>query len=164
MERWISCLSEWLGRLVSLFLLFLIALVMFNVTARYGFNYVVIGLQELEWHLFSAIFLLGASYAIKTGSHVRVDVFYENFSERTQGYIDIFGTVFFLIPFCGLVAWYSVDFVKESYDLGEVSINPGGLSHRWLIKAVIPLSFGLMAISSLELLLRSIRKIQGRAS
>nr|WP_252858183.1 TRAP transporter small permease subunit [Photobacterium angustum] len=85
--------------------------------------------------------------------------FYERLSRKSQAIIDILGTLFFLLPFCLLVTWYGIDFAKESYSLGETSGDPGGLAYRWIIKAMIPLSFGLMAISGLGLVVHSLNTL-----
>ena len=73
----------------------------------------------------------------------------------------LFGTLLLLLPFCGLVAWYGWDFAKEAYELGEISSDPGGLTHRWIIKGMIPLSFLLMALSGIGLLLTSVNSLLG---
>ncbi len=158
-ERVINRISDCLGWIAATLFLLLLVNVFYDVIMRYLFNDVSIGLQELEWHLFSAVFLLGVPYAIKTGGHVRVDVIYEGLSRRTQGIIDILGTLFLLFPFCLLVFWYAIDFAKEAYDLGETSGDPGGLPYRWIIKAVIPFSFFFMAVSGLGLLIHSINSV-----
>jgi TRAP-type mannitol/chloroaromatic compound transport system permease small subunit len=137
----------------------LLANVVYDVVMRYVFNDVSIAFQELEWHLFSAVFLLGIPYAIKASGHVRVDIIYERLSNRAQAIIDILGTLIFLLPFCLLVAWFGIDFAKESYSLGETSGDPGGLAYRWIIKAVIPLSFLFMAVSGLGMLFHALNRI-----
>ncbi|CSB14952.1 dicarboxylate transporter [Vibrio cholerae] len=103
--------------------------------------------------------MLGIPYAIKAGGHVRVDLFYERLSMKAQAVIDILGTLFFLLPFCLLVVYFGIDFAKESYALGETSGDPGGLPYRWIIKAMIPLSFTFMAISGVGLIIHSLNKV-----
>ncbi len=159
MERFFNRIGDFLGLISSILFLLLLLNVVYDVVMRYVFNDVSIAFQEMEWHLFSAVFLLGVPYAIKSGGHVRVDIFYERLSYRVKAIIDILGTLFFLLPFCLLVAWYGVDFAKESYALGETSGDPGGLPYRWIIKAVIPVSFLFMAVSGVGLLLNSLNKI-----
>lgn len=158
-ERLFNRIGDLLGWLSSILFLLLLVNVVYDVIMRYAFNDVSIAFQELEWHLFSAVFLLGVPYAIRSSGHVRVDIFYETLSTRTKATIDLLGTLLFLFPFCLLVAWFGIDFAKESYTLGETSGDPGGLSHRWIIKAMIPLSFGFMAISGVGLLIRSVINI-----
>ncbi|MFC1235739.1 TRAP transporter small permease subunit [Vibrio sp. DW001] len=159
MEQLFNRIGDLLGWLASILFILLVINVVYDVVMRYAFNDVSIGFQELEWHLFSAVFLLGVPYAIRTAGHVRVDIFYERLSTRAQSIIDLIGTLVFLLPFCLLVAWYGIDFAKESYALGETSGDPGGLAYRWIIKALIPLSFMFMALSGVGLLLNSINNI-----
>ncbi|HAS6183377.1 TPA: TRAP transporter small permease subunit [Vibrio vulnificus] len=158
-ERLFNRFGDLLGWLSSVLFILLLANVVYDVFMRYVFNDVSIAFQEMEWHLFSAVFLLGIPFALKSGGHVRVDLFYERLSHRAQAIIDLLGTIFFLFPFCLLVAWFGIDFAKESYALGETSGDPGGLPYRWVIKAIIPLSFLFMAISGVGLLLHSLNKI-----
>ncbi|MFA0608747.1 TRAP transporter small permease subunit [Vibrio sp. 10N.222.49.B4] len=158
-ERLFNRIGDALGWLSSMLFILLIANVVYDVVMRYAFNDVSIAFQEMEWHLFSAVFLLGVPYAIKAGGHVRVDVFYEQLSFKAQATIDLLGTLIFLMPFCLLVAWFGIDVAKESYNLGETSGDPGGLPYRWIIKAMIPLSFFLMALSGVGLILHSLNKI-----
>ncbi|EPF1536950.1 TRAP transporter small permease subunit [Vibrio vulnificus] len=158
-ERLFNRFGDLLGWLSSVLFILLLANVVYDVVMRYVFNDVSIAFQEMEWHLFSAVFLLGIPFALKSGGHVRVDLFYERLSHRAQAIIDLLGTIFFLFPFCLLVAWFGIDFAKESYALGETSGDPGGLPYRWVIKAIIPLSFLFMAISGVGLLLHSFNKI-----
>lgn len=158
-ERLFNRFGDLLGWLSSILFILLLVNVVYDVVMRYAFNDVSIAFQEMEWHLFSAVFLLGVPYAIKAGGHVRVDLFYERLSNKAQAIIDLLGTLIFLLPFCLLVAWYGIDFAKESYLLGETSGDPGGLPYRWIIKAMIPLSFFFMAVSGVGLLLHSLNKI-----
>ena len=105
-ERVFNRIGDALGWLSSMLFILLIANVVYDVVMRYAFNDVSIAFQEMEWHLFSAVFLLGVPYAIKAGGHVRVDVFYEQLSFKAQAIIDLLGTLIFLLPFCLLVAWF----------------------------------------------------------
>lgn len=158
-ERLFNRISDFWGWIVSIFFILLVANVVYDVVMRYVFNDVSIAFQELEWHLFSAVFLLGIPYTIKAGGHVRVDIIYERLSIKAQAVVDIAGTLIFLLPFCLLVAYFGIDFAKESFELGETSGDPGGLPYRWIIKAIIPLSFFFMAVSGLGLMLHSVNKI-----
>ncbi|MGV2988034.1 TRAP transporter small permease subunit [Vibrio sp. E150_011] len=158
-ERLFNKVGDMLGVLSSLLFLLLLLNVVYDVVMRYVFNDVSIAFQEMEWHLFSAVFLLGVPYAIKAGGHVRVDVFYERLSVKARAIIDLIGAFVFLFPFCLIVAWFGIDFAKESYALGETSGDPGGLPYRWVIKAMIPISFFFMAISGVGLVLHSLNKL-----
>ena len=147
LENAINRFSAWLGKVAAVLFLLLLCNVFYDVITRYVFNDVSIGMQEMEWHLYAAMFLLGVPYAIRTEGHVRVDVIYERLSPRRRAWIDILGSLFLLLPFALLVGWYGVGFAHEAWALGETSGDPGGLPYRWIIKSVIPFSFFSMAIS-----------------
>jgi TRAP-type mannitol/chloroaromatic compound transport system permease small subunit len=161
LENGVNRICDWLGKLTALLFVLLLLNVFYNVVARYLFSEVSIGMQELEWHLHASIFLLGVPYALRAGGHVRVDVLYERMSSKMRAWVDLLGTLVLLLPFCLLVVWYGVDYARESYALGETSGDPGGLSHRWIIKSMIPVSFGFMAFSGIGLLLTSINTLLG---
>ncbi|SBS39920.1 Tripartite ATP-independent periplasmic transporters, DctQ component [Marinomonas spartinae] len=161
LERGIARFSNLLGAISTLLLIALLCNVFYDVLMRYLFNDVSIAMQELEWHLYAAIFLLGIPYGIQQGGHVRVDLIYENQPIKRKAWIDLFGCVFFLLPFTLLVGYYGIGFAQESFALGETSGDPGGLPYRWVIKAVIPFAFFSMAISGVGMMLRSINAIRG---
>gem|GEM_PF-6365194 len=138
----------------------------YNVVARYAFSASSIALEELAWHFYSAIFLLGLSYALKAGAHVRVDLIFEGLSARTRAYIDLGGCLVFLLPLCAVVMVSGWHFTLDSWGfgerpdgvfallqqaldtgIGEKSQDPGGLNNRWFIKGVIPLSFALLFLA-----------------
>jgi len=155
-ERAINRFSDFLGTVSSVLFLLMLANVFIDVLLRYVFNNVSIAMQEMEWHLFAAMFMLGVPYTLRTGGHVRVDIIYEALSVKRQSVIDITGGLFLLLPFCLLVAWYGLDFVYEAWELGEGSGDPGGLPYRWIIKAVIPFAFFATAISGVAMILNAI--------
>jgi len=121
--------------------------VFIDVVLRYAFNNSSIALQEMEWHLFSAVFLLGISYTLQSDAHVRVDIFYAKFSKKKQALINIFGFIIFILPISLLITYYGIDFSYGAYEISEQSGDPGGLAHRFIIKSVIPISFILVIIS-----------------
>ena len=121
-----------------------------NAVLRYigrflGKNLTSNAMLEAQWYLFSAIFLLGAGHVLTQERHVRVDVLYERFSQKYKTYIDIGGTVCFLIPLCLFGIWSSWDFALESWTLQEVSADAGGLI-RYPVKTLVPLSFLFLGI------------------
>lgn len=156
-ENAINQFSETLGRISAVLFILLLLNVFYDVIMRYLFNDVSIGMQELEWHLYATIFLLGIPYTLHKESHVRVDIIYDNLSIRKQAWINLLGTLFLLIPFTILVAKYGIDFTIESFELGERSGDPGGLPYRWIIKAVIPFAFVAITISGIGLIIRSVK-------
>jgi TRAP-type mannitol/chloroaromatic compound transport system permease small subunit len=161
LEKAVNGFSDLLGKIAGILLILLLLNVFYDVIMRYLFNDVSIGMQELEWHLYATVFLLGVPYALRHGGHVRVDLVYELQSLKTKAWIDLFGTLFFLLPFTLLVCYYGVDFVRESFEMNEQSGDPGGLPYRWLIKSVIPVAFFSMAVSGIGMLLHSINTIRG---
>jgi TRAP-type mannitol/chloroaromatic compound transport system permease small subunit len=153
--------SEAIGAFSAVLLLLLIANVFYDVVMRYLFNDVSIGMQELEWHLYSMVFLFGVAYTLRADGHVRVDVIYERLSVKKRAVIDILGTLLFLWPFCFLVAGYGIGFAYEAFDIGEKSGDPGGLPHRWIIKSMISISFICVLISSVGFMLRALNEYLG---
>lgn len=137
-----------LGHFCSVLMLLMIANVFYDVIMRYFFNDVSIGMQELEWHLFAAMFMFGIAYTLKEDAHVRVDIFYDAMSAKMQAVINIFGAIIFALPITLLIGYYSIDYTMEAYAMGEGSADPGGLPHRWIVRAIIPLSsvFLILAI------------------
>ena len=159
-EAAINGFSETLGKITAVLFILLLLNVFYDVIMRYLFNDVSIGMQELEWHLYAAIFLLGIPYTLYKDGHVRVDIIYESLSPHKQAWIDLFCTLFLLMPFTLLVARYGIGFTIESYLLGETSGDPGGLPYRWIIKGVIPFAFIAISISGIGLMLKSINTIR----
>ncbi len=160
-EQLINGFSDLLGRIAGVLLVILLFNVFYDVIMRYMFNDVSIGMQELEWHLYSTIFLLGVSYSIRHDGHVRVDLIYERLGVKKQGWVDLIGSIIFLLPFTLLVFYYGLNFVAESWDMSEQSGDPGGLLYRWAIKSMIPIAFMSMAISGVGMILHSINRIRG---
>lgn len=160
-EAAIARFSTWVGYFSAVLLLLLIANVFYDVIMRYLLNDVSIGMQELEWHLFSMIFLFGVAYTLQADGHVRVDVIYERLSAKGRAVVDIFGVVVFLWPFCFLVADYGIGFTVNAYQIMEQSGDPGGLPYRWIIKGMISLSFVCVLITSVGFMLRAINEYLG---
>ncbi|USE38132.1 TRAP transporter small permease subunit [Endozoicomonas sp. SCSIO W0465] len=164
LENLLNRFSDVLGKIAALLFILLVFNVFWDVVARYLFNNVSIGLQELEWHLFATVFMLGVPYALRTNGHVRVDLIYERLSIRHRAWIDLLGAIILLMPFALLVGYYGIGFAREAYELGETSGDPGGLPYRWIIKSVIPFTFFSIAISGLAMFLHSINVLTGRRS
>lgn len=144
---------EWLGRLSAVALLVLVLVMAGNVLLRYGFAAGSVWAQELEWHLMSPIALLGAAWALKHGEHVRVDVLYARMSEAWQNRVEWLSCLAgFLVSVA--VIWLSWRYVMQSWNQGEGSPNPGGIPARYLLKAFIPLGFGLLALQFAAIMLR----------
>jgi TRAP-type mannitol/chloroaromatic compound transport system permease small subunit len=155
--RAIDRLSEWTGRLMAWVLLGLVLLVGFDVFMRYAFRQSWVAVQELEWHLFAAIVLLGAAYTLRHDGHVRVDLTDRIgfLGERFRAWRDLIGGIALLLPFCAMVIYMSVPFAYTAYEFGEGSPYPTGLPHRFIIKSAIPLGFALLALQGLAEITRS---------
>lgn len=149
-DPWIRRIGEW----ISWLWLALLAVIVANVVLRYAFGEGRIEFEEIQWHLYSAGFLLGLSYATQTDAHIRVDVLRDRLPLRRQAWIELYGTLLLLLPFIALILVYGVPFVLSSYRLGEASQAPGGLPWRWAIKAVLPIGFLLLALAALSRLSR----------
>ena len=117
---------------------------------------------ELEWHMFSLIFLLGAGYALKHDRHVRVDVFYSRFSKKGKALVDLLGTLFLLFPFCIVLAEASFAYVEFSYRFNEGSPDPGGLPARYLIKSAIPAGVILLGLQGLAVAFENLLVLMGQ--
>lgn len=143
-----------IGKITSWIWLILLGVIMLNVVMRYLFSEGRIELEELQWHLYSVGFLIGMSYAYQADAHVRVDVLHERLHPRLKAWIELYGTLLLLIPFIALIVIYGIPFVTSSFSVDEVSASPGGLSHRWLIKAALPFGFALLALAVLARLSR----------
>lgn len=153
------------GQALSWLTLAMVLVGSFNALARYAARFTGLSLSsnmyiELQWYLFSLVFLLGAAYALKTDSHVRVDVLYGRLSEKGQAWINLAGTLLFLIPFCVLMLWVAWPAVANSWAVMEGSPDPGGLP-RYLIKSAIPLAFVLLLVQAFSMLIRSAAVIAG---
>lgn len=146
-----------LGNFCSILMLLMIANVFYDVIMRYFFNDVSIGMQELEWHLFAAMFMFGIAYTLKEDDHVRVDILYDTLSKRKQAIINIFGAMIFALPITVLIFYYSIDYTIEAYNMGEGSADPGGLPHRWIVRSVIPLSCAFLMLAILHVVLSHIK-------
>lgn len=148
LSRVVDPLLARIGLWTSYLWLLLLSIIVINVVLRYAFGEGRIEFEEIQWHLYSAGFLLGLGYAVQTDSHIRVDVLHERFSPSHQAWTELYGIVLFLIPFTLLVLIFAVPFVMSSYELSEISNSPGGLPFRWAIKAALPLGFGLLLLSA----------------
>ena len=137
-----------------------IVVIILQVILRYGFGHGLVILEELQWHFYAVAFMFGLSYAVVTDSHVGMDLIYEKLSPKWQCRWDIFGILVLLLPFAFLLCYQSLDFVYESWRLNERSVAPQGLPWRWAIKAVIPLSFGLVVLAAVSRLVRTIATLR----
>lgn len=150
---------EVIGAATSWIALVIVALMATNVLLRYLFRIGSVWSQELEWHLLVPLILFGMSYALRHGEHVRVDILYAKFSDRTKVYVDLLSALL-CFALSVLVIWFSLKYVQQSYVIGEQSQDPGGLPYRFLLKALIPTGFALLLAQSIASALGSIEKLQ----
>lgn len=159
----IEWLVELMGGLARFCVLALVLLVATDVILRYLFSIGPVSLQELEWHLISPIALLGLSYSMKHRADVRVDFLYDHFSVRAKAMVDLLASV--LTVAVGLIiAKLALHYVAQSYQLGEGSPDPGGLTMRYLLKAFIPIGFSLLALQGMADCLSSIQLLRHPAN
>ncbi len=142
----IDSLSDKIGHFVGWLTTLMVLVVFYDTVMRYAFNKGNVALQELEWHLFAMVFLLGAAYTLKEGGHVRVDILFVNLSEKTKAWIDFLGIFIFLIPFSIMLILSTKGFIMNSWAVREVSPDPGGLPARYILKAMIPLGFSFLIV------------------
>lgn len=156
--RVVDRISEGIGRIVMWFALVMVLLTAYNVFERYVLGRNTTYLIELNWHLYSVIFLLGAAYTLKHDGHVRVDMLYHRLSSRGKAWINLVGSLFFLLPLTGFLIWgtlwskyggFENSFVGRSWKVLERSPDPGGLPARYLLKTMIPVGFSLLALQGL---------------
>jgi TRAP-type mannitol/chloroaromatic compound transport system permease small subunit len=141
----------------------LIFVIILQVILRYGFGRGLVVLEELQWHFYALGIMFGASYAMMTDSHIRVDIIHTRLSDKWKKRWDLFGIIFLLLPFLILVFYQSLDFVYESWRVNERSDAPMGLPWRWAIKSVIPITFGLLVVATVSRAVRIIHSL-GRIS
>jgi len=155
--RIIETLIDTFAKLAAFLVITLSFLVVYDSVNRYFFSGGSIALQELEWHLFDIIFLLGLSYTLKSDKHVRVDIFYGNFSQKTKAIVDIASGLFLILPFTLLIIYVSFGYIELSYTQNEISPDPGGLTHRWVINPMMIFGFVLIGLQSIAEILKNIK-------
>ena len=165
--RWISrsidTLNSWVGRAVAWTTALVVLVVFVDVVMRYAFNTSFVFMQELEWHLFAFIFLMGAGYTLLKDGHVRVDIFYQRLDPKSKAWIDFLGVLLFLIPGCVMIIATSSSFVSNSFAVMEGSPDPGGIPYRFLLKACIPVGFVLVLLQGVSLGIKSLLTILGES-
>jgi TRAP-type mannitol/chloroaromatic compound transport system permease small subunit len=158
---WIETLNDRIGRLMGWLMLALVLLVTVDVVSRYLFHTGSPIIQESEWWLFSIIFLSCAGYTFLYDEHVRVDIVYSRLTKRNQTLVDIVCSFVFLFPMCILLIVTSYWYIKGSWEVGEVSADPGGLPAYYILKSFIPFGFFLLLLQGLANLYRKVRVLFG---
>jgi TRAP-type mannitol/chloroaromatic compound transport system permease small subunit len=157
----IDSLNEWIGKGVAWVTLGLVLVVFIDVIMRYLFNTSFVFIQELEWHLFAFIFLIGAGYTLLHDGHVRVDIIYQRLGFKGRAWINLIGVIFFLLPGCIMVIITSWQFVYDSWSVMEMSPDPGGIPYRYVVKGTITMGFFLLCLQGISLGIHSLLQLLG---
>lgn len=159
-SRLIDTLNERIGRLVSWLILAAVVISAGNATIRYSLDMSSNAWLELQWYLFAAVFLLCAGYTLQRNEHIRIDVLFGHYSKRTQAWIDLFGTIVFLMPMALIILELSVPVFVNAWQSGEVSGNAGGLI-RWPARILVPLGFILLVLQGASEAIKRILYLAG---
>ncbi len=160
LSRLIDALSNRVGRAIYWLILVAVLVSAGNAIVRYTFNTSSNAWLEIQWYLFSAVFLLGAGYALLHNQHVRIDVISGMLSKKAQTWIDILGTIFFLMPMAIAIMWMSWPVFVEAYTRNEVSTNAGGLV-IWPARLMVPVGFLLLVLQGFSELIKRIAFLRG---
>jgi TRAP-type mannitol/chloroaromatic compound transport system permease small subunit len=160
LSRSIDRVTEFIGKSVMWLILAAVLVSAVNAVVRKAFNYSSNAWLELQWYMFGAAFMLAAAYTLKQNEHVRVDIFYASRSRATQHWIDLFGHVFFLLPFTVLMTWLLWPYFLQSWTSGEVSSNSGGLI-IWPARALLLAGFILLLFQAFSEIIKKIAVIAG---
>lgn len=160
LSRLIDGLNERIGRLVYWLVLLAVVISAGNASVRYLFHNSSNGWLEVQWYLFSAVFLLAAGYTLLRNEHIRIDVVVGRYSERALTWIDIFGTVVFLLPMSLVIMYLSWPMFMDSWTRNEMSSDAGGLI-RWPVKLLVPVGFALLSLQGLSELIKRVAFLMG---
>jgi len=160
LSGWMDRISERIGHTIYWLVLVAVLISCINAVIRKGFNWSSNSLLEIQWYLFSAIFLFCAGYTLLKNQHVRIDVISGRLSKRAQAWIDIFGTLFFLLPMAILIMYLSWPVFIQAYERHEVSTNAGGLI-IWPARLMVPIGFLLLAAQGISELIKRVAFLQG---
>jgi TRAP-type mannitol/chloroaromatic compound transport system permease small subunit len=155
----IDKINIFVGKTVSWVTLLLVLTVFTDVVMRYLFQTSFVFVQEMEWHLFAFIFLMGAGYTLLKDGHVRVDIIYQKLSPKACAWVNIIGIILFLFPGCYMIIQTAIPFVSNSYHILEGSPDPGGIPYRFIIKSTIPIGFALIGIQGISLFMKNLMTI-----
>ncbi len=147
----IDALNERIGKVIAWFILAMVCVTFLVVVMRYGFNFGRIAMQESITYMHALVFMLAGAYTLKHNEHVRVDIFYQGMSSRNKAKVDLFGTLFLLLPFAIFIVWVSFNYVSNSWKLLEGSREAGGLPLVYLLKTLIPSMAILLFLQAISL-------------
>src|SRR6185295_17814450 len=153
LSRAIDALNEKFGWVSDWLVLLSCLISAANAFSRYAFSESSNAWLEIQWYMFAALVLLGASYTLKRNEHVRVDIVYSNISTRKQIWVDVIGGLLFMLPATIILAYLSWPVFYNSWEIGEVSTNAGGLT-RWWVKIFLPIGFALLSLQGVSELIK----------
>ncbi len=159
-SRLIDDLNEWVGRIVYWLVLASVLVSAGNAISRYTLDLSSNAWLEIQWYLFSAVFLVGAGYTLRHNEHIRIDILTGRLPARVRAWIDLLGTLFFLLPMAVYIFWLSWPMVEDSYLRHEMSSDAGGLI-RWPVKILIPIGFFLLSLQGVSELIKRIAFLSG---
>ncbi len=160
LSRLIDSINEYVGRTVYWLVLVTVLVSAANATSRYALDRASNAWLELQWYLFAAVFLLCAGYTLLHNEHIRIDVIAGRLSRRTQVWIDIFGTLLFLLPMSTYILWLSWPIFMNAWNSNEISASAGGLV-RWPARAMVPAGFFLLTLQGVSELIKRVAFLQG---
>lgn len=158
--KFLKSIVLWVGKKSAWLNLALVLLICLDVVMRYLFGFTSNAVLELEWHIFGLIFLLGSAYTLQEDKHVRVDVLYHSFSEKRKAIVDIFGTLFLLVPWCLIAVTTCYNYAANSFYIRENSPNPGGLPAWYVIKYLVLVGFILLLTQAIVVLYEKIKLLK----
>jgi TRAP-type mannitol/chloroaromatic compound transport system permease small subunit len=159
----IDRLNEKIGAIANFLILLSCLVSAGNAMTRYAFNLSSNAWLEAQWYMFAVVVMFGASYTLRRNEHVRVEIFYVMLSERGQQWLDLIGTLVFLVPTCLLLAYLSWPFFVQSFDVNEWSSNAGGML-RWPIKFVLPGGFAMLALQGVSEIIKRVASLKGEVT
>jgi len=160
LSRTIDALNERVGHLVYWLVLVMVLVSAANATSRYALSIASNAWLELQWYLFSAVFLLCAGYTLRHNEHIRIDIVSSRLSRRAQIWIDVFGLIFFLLPISVYMMWSSWPIFMNAWNSGEVSASAGGLI-RWPARLMVPAGFFLLTLQGVSELIKRVATLMG---
>ena len=160
LSRGIDRVTAFIGKSVMWLILLAVLVSSGNAIVRKMFNWSSNSLLEMQWYLFGAAFMGAAAYTLQQNEHIRIDVFYGTRTRRTQHWIDLFGHVFFTLPFVVLMTWLLVPYALQAYNSGQISTNAGGLI-IWPARAILAFGFALLIAQAISEIIKKIAVMQG---
>ncbi|MDX1574578.1 MAG: TRAP transporter small permease subunit [Kiloniellales bacterium] len=162
LSRVLDGFVDWTGKAFSWLWLAVVGVILYSVISRYVFAQGSVFMEEVQWHLAGAAWLVGLAFTLVSDDHVRVDILHEKLSLRAQAWIELGGILLLLMPFLAISLWEAIPYFWSSFQQNEVSPAPTGLPARWALKLFLPLCFALLLVAGLSRLLKCTALLFGR--